>query len=80
MNKYLHNEASETEVNIQTSVNNGSEEFLKKKKIGKTGIKFPFTLRRIMCIILLHKYTAFCLRLLQLDRFIVVPEYNNKIH
>jgi len=30
MNKYLHNDTSETEVSINTSVNNDSEQVLKK--------------------------------------------------
>ena len=30
MNKYLHSDTSETEVNVNISANNGSEKFLKK--------------------------------------------------
>jgi len=30
LNKYLHSDTSETEVNINISVNNGSEKFYKK--------------------------------------------------
>ena len=30
MNKYLHNDTSETEVNVNISANNGSEELYKK--------------------------------------------------
>jgi len=32
LNKYLHNDTSETEVRIKTSVSNGSENVKKKKK------------------------------------------------
>jgi len=37
LNKYLHNDTSETEVNINIGANNGSEKLLKKKNTAISG-------------------------------------------
>jgi len=58
LSKYLHHDTSDTEVNINISVNNTSEKFLKKKAHCDFRIfTFPSNIQRIVKI---HKIMILC--------------------